>query len=116
MRPVALLLRAARGLFGTLGGSLLFAALAQGSELPAAGEASALLGGLGSALLREDRNFHTIQMIEAAFRQWSDTGDSIFLVAAARYLAAHAPTVRAQEQTFTIASRLHRGERLYEEP
>ncbi len=42
MRPVALLLRAARGLFGTLGGSLLFAALAQGSELPAAGEASGL--------------------------------------------------------------------------
>ena len=86
------------------------------SYLAADGEASALLASLGSALLREDRNFHTIQMIEAAFRQWSDTGDSIFLVAGARYLAAHAPTVRAQEQTFTIASRLHRGERLYEEP
>jgi hypothetical protein len=37
------------------------------------------------------------------------------LVAAARYLAAHSPTVRAQGQTFRIAQRLHRGERLFEE-
>ena len=37
------------------------------------------------------------------------------LVAGARYLAAHAPTVRAQGQTFHIAQRLHRGEALYEE-
>jgi hypothetical protein len=37
------------------------------------------------------------------------------LVAAARYLAAHAPTVRAEQQTFQIARRLHRGERLYED-
>lgn len=37
------------------------------------------------------------------------------LVAAARYLAAHSPTVRAQGQTYQIARRLHRGERLYEE-
>lgn len=85
------------------------------SYLAAGGAASELLRGLGSTLLREDRNFHTIQMIEAAFRQWTDAGDPVFLVAAARYLAAHAPTVRAQEQTFTIASRLRRGERVYEE-
>ncbi len=38
------------------------------------------------------------------------------LVAAARYLAAHAPTVRAQGQTYQIAYRLNRGERLFEEP
>jgi len=37
------------------------------------------------------------------------------LVAAARYLAAHAPTVRAQGQTYRIAQRLHRGERLFED-
>jgi hypothetical protein len=37
------------------------------------------------------------------------------LVAAARYLAAHAPTVRAQGQTYQIAHRLQRGERLFEE-
>jgi hypothetical protein len=34
------------------------------------------------------------------------------LVAAARYLAAHATTTRSQRQTFEIARRLHRGERL----
>jgi hypothetical protein len=36
-------------------------------------------------------------------------------VAAARYLAAHAPTVRAQGQTYQIARRLSRGERFFEE-
>ncbi len=76
-----------------------------------------LLTALGSALLREDRNFHTIQAIEAAFRQYTHlrgTPEGAHtLIAAARYLAAHAPTMRAQGQTFHIASRLHRGERLY---
>jgi hypothetical protein len=37
------------------------------------------------------------------------------LVAAARYLAAHSPTVRAQGQTYRIAQRLHRGENVFEE-
>jgi type II secretory pathway component PulF len=37
------------------------------------------------------------------------------LIAAARYLAAHAATARSQRQTFEIARRLHRGERLYED-
>lgn len=78
-----------------------------------------LLSALGKALLREDRNFHTIQMIEAAFRQFSmlrDTPEGTqALVAAARYLAAHAPTMRAQGQTYQIAQRLHRGEKLFEE-
>ena len=36
------------------------------------------------------------------------------LLAAARYLAAHATTTRSQRQIFDIARRLHRGERLYE--
>jgi len=84
--------------------------------LAAGGDPDALLSAFGAALLREDRNFHTIQMVEASFRQWADTRDRVFLVAAARYLAAHAPTPRAQGQTFTIAERLHRGERLYEDP
>jgi nitrite reductase/ring-hydroxylating ferredoxin subunit len=71
------------------------------------------------ALLREDRDFHTIQMVEAAVRQFgglrgTSAGIDV-LVAAGRYLAAHAPTVRAQGQTFQIAQRLHRGERLYED-
>jgi hypothetical protein len=37
------------------------------------------------------------------------------LVAAARYLAAHSPTMRSQGQTYDIARRLSRGEILYEE-
>jgi hypothetical protein len=79
----------------------------------------ALLAAMGKALLREDRNFHTIQMIEAGFRQFGERRGapegSQVLAAAARYLAAHAPTMRAQGQTYQIARRLHRGERLFEE-
>jgi nitrite reductase/ring-hydroxylating ferredoxin subunit len=81
----------------------------------AGGEPHRLQAALGSALLREDRDFHTIQCVEAAFRQFELMDDGIFLIAAARYLAAHAPTVRAQNQTFHIARRLHRGEKLYED-
>jgi nitrite reductase/ring-hydroxylating ferredoxin subunit len=74
---------------------------------------------LGKLLLREDRDFHTIQAIEAAFRHYrlvqGTTAGNPVLVAAARYLAAHAPTVRAQGQTYQIAYRFQRGERLFEE-
>jgi hypothetical protein len=72
---------------------------------------------MGHVLLREDRDFHTIQTMEGAFRQYgrlrgTEAGTHA-LVAAARYLAAHSPTVRAQGQTYDIAYRLHRGDRLY---
>ena len=83
------------------------------------GDTAPLLAQLGRLLLREDRDFHTIQMVEAAFRQVGQTDDPAarthFLVAAARYLAAHAPTLRAQGQTYQIAQRLHQGDRLFEE-
>ncbi|BCX02143.1 MAG: hypothetical protein KatS3mg053_0081 [Candidatus Roseilinea sp.] len=73
---------------------------------------------LGKLLLREDRDFHTIQCVEAAVRQHEflvGTPEAMHvLIAAARYLAAHAPTMRAQGQTFNIAQRLARGERLFE--
>lgn len=86
------------------------------------GNQEQLLSVLGNALLREDRNFHSIQMIEAAFGQWKSVlqtkvsllDESSILVAAARYLAAHSPTVRRQGQMFEIAFRLHRGAKLYE--
>jgi len=82
-------------------------------------DATPLLATLGHALFREDRDFHTIQALEAAFRVFALTEDpaekSHVLIAAARYLAAHAPTPRAQGQTFQIAYRLHRGERIHEE-
>ena len=84
------------------------------------GEGEHLLALLGKLLLREDRSFHTIQEIEVAFRQYSllrDTPAGVHvLVAAARYLAAHAPTMRSQGQTYQIAHRLHRGDHLFEAP
>lgn len=77
------------------------------------------------ALLREDRSFHTIQMIEAALRHKAELQRlqvldgikpvSAVLIAAVRYLAAHTPSARAQGQTFEIAWRLHQGGKLYEE-
>ena len=77
-----------------------------------------LVAALGSLLLREHRDFHTIQMLEAAVRQYlvaSDTpGNPDILVAATRYLAAHAPSTRAQDQTYRTALRLHHGERIFE--
>ncbi len=78
-----------------------------------------LIATLGRMLLREDRDFHTIQSLEAACRQHlllrGTRAANHVLVASARYLGAHAPTVRAQGQTYRIAQRLHRGERLYED-
>jgi hypothetical protein len=85
------------------------------SYLGAGGDPQRLIAALGACLLREDRNFHTIQCVEAAVRQHELTGDGLPLLAAARYLAAHAPTARSQRQTYEIARRLHRGERVYEE-
>ncbi|HET7555542.1 MAG TPA: Rieske (2Fe-2S) protein [Gaiellaceae bacterium] len=85
------------------------------SYLGTGGDPERLVAVLGACLLREDRNFHTIQCVEAAVRQHELLGDGLPLIAAARYLAAHAPTARAQRQTFEIARRLHRGERIYED-
>ncbi|MDJ0618398.1 MAG: Rieske (2Fe-2S) protein [Calothrix sp. MO_192.B10] len=90
-----------------------------GSYLYSGGKPELLLAMLGKLLLREDRQFHVIQEIEAAFRQYSLLGNTPaginVLVAASRYLAAHAPTVRSQEQTYQMAYRLHRGDRLFED-
>ncbi|HEY2652788.1 MAG TPA: Rieske (2Fe-2S) protein [Solirubrobacteraceae bacterium] len=89
------------------------------SFLAAGGAPGRLISALGAALLRENRNFHTIQCVEAAVRQnelLDGTPDAERpLVAAAGYLAAHATTTRSQRQTFEIALRLHRGERLYDD-
>lgn len=94
---------------------------AVGDYLFRGGDAAELRAELAALLLREDRNFHTIQSVEAAFRQHDLlTGEGAateavhVLVAATRYLAAHSPTVRAQGQTFGIARRLHRNEKLFE--
>jgi hypothetical protein len=89
------------------------------SFLGAGGEPARLVAALGAALVRENRNFHTIQCVEAGARQHellAGTEDATLpLIAAARYLAAHATTTRSERQTFEIARRLHRGENLYDE-
>jgi len=89
------------------------------SYVGAGGDPARLVAALGAALVRENRNFHTIQCVEAAVRQHellAGTDDAALpLLAAVRYLAAHATTTRSQRQTFDIALRLHRGERLHED-
>jgi len=89
------------------------------SYLGAGGDPDRLVAELGACLLREDRNFHTIQCVEAAVRQHKlllgTGGADLPLIAAARYLAAHASTARSQRQTYEIARRLHRGDRIYED-
>ncbi len=78
---------------------------------------SELLATLGAALLREDAEFHSYQVVEAGFRQYSRlraTPDGqIVLQAVARYLAAHSPTSRSTGQTYQTVLRLHKGESLY---
>ena len=89
--------------------------------------ADALAGGrheevvraLGHAMLREDAGFHQFQIYEAGLRQYrrfagGPAGDHV-LIGTARFLTAHAPTVRAVGQTYDIAARLHRGEALHGE-
>jgi hypothetical protein len=87
--------------------------------LYSAGKPQLLMAMLGKLMLRENRDFHVIQEIEAAFKQYyllgGHKGAFHVLIAATRYLAAHAPTMRAQTQTYQIAYRLHKGERLFED-
>ncbi|WP_096435046.1 Rieske (2Fe-2S) protein [Alteribacter populi] len=84
-----------------------------------------LFNTLGHALLREDAEFHSFQMYEAAvtehegwaserseFAQWAQ---ETMIIAATRYLAAHAPTSRETPHTAKIALRLSKGEKLFEE-
>lgn len=73
---------------------------------------------LSSVLLREDVGFHPRQNVEAGFNQidLTDNPDRrhVFYVAITRYLAAHTPTRGEGEQTFRIAQRLNRGEKIHE--
>ena len=90
-----------------------------GQYLYSGGNPKALMAMLAKLMLRENRDFHVIQSIEAAFRLYHQLANPVegvpVLVATARYLAAHAPTMRSQEQTYQMAYRLHRGDRLFEE-
>ena len=82
-----------------------------------------LIDTLAFAAVREDIDFHCLQVVEASARQcaaWSASPDARqrveeILVGAVRNLAAHCPTRRAGQQTANIALRLHRGDHVFEE-
>ncbi len=84
----------------------------------AAGDSDRLIRSLGHALLREDAEFHGYQTLEAGVRQFDalradhPLAARRTLVAVSRYIAAHAPTPRALNQTYQIAVRLLRGDDL----
>jgi nitrite reductase/ring-hydroxylating ferredoxin subunit len=77
-----------------------------------------LIATLTRAVLREDAEFHTYQMLEAGVQQYRQWGESAagrhILIAVARYIAAHSPTERAQLQTAMVARRLSLGEAVHE--
>ncbi len=79
-----------------------------------------LVDRLTLATVREDIDFHSLQVLEAGVNQcraWELAPHEceIILVGVARNLAAHCPTRRAGNQTALIARRLHRGEKIFEE-
>ncbi|MEO8696647.1 MAG: Rieske 2Fe-2S domain-containing protein [Acidimicrobiales bacterium] len=84
------------------------------------GARAELVAALGRGLLAEDAEFHWYQTVEAGVRQaqqWPEGSEEAALVlsAVARFLAAHTPTRRELPSVVRIASRLRRGEALYEE-
>jgi len=88
-------------------------------HLTGGGDPAAVVALLGRALLAEDAEFHWYQTYEAAVRQYhawpagSEEG-ALILAGCARFLAAHTPTRRELAQVVTIATRLRRGEALFE--
>ena len=88
--------------------------------LHAGGSRAALIAALGRALLVEDAGFHWFQTVEAGVRQatsWPEGSEesALILVAITRFLSAHTPTRRELPTVVRIASRLRRGEALYED-
>ena len=77
-----------------------------------------LVDTLTFATVREDLDFHSLQVLEAGARQaraWNGGPEAEhILVGVMRNLAAHCPTRRAGQQTASIALRLHRGDKMYE--
>jgi nitrite reductase/ring-hydroxylating ferredoxin subunit len=89
-------------------------------HLAAGGNPAEAIDTLGHALLVEDAEFHWYQTYEAAVRQfhaWSPGSEegALILAGTARFLAAHTPTRRELSQVVRIATRLGRGEALFEE-
>ncbi len=89
-------------------------------HLAAGGHGDEVLAELCRALYREDAGFHWFQSIDAAAAQYhawpaGSAQAGLVLVGAARWLAAHTPTVRQTDQVVNITRRLLRGEPLYED-
>ena len=88
--------------------------------LRSGGSRAELAAALGHALLVEDAEFHWYQTVEAGVRQaqqWPEGSEeeALVLVGVARFLAAHTPTRRELPTVVRIATRLRRGEALYED-
>ena len=89
-------------------------------HLAAGGTGDDVLAELCRAVYREDAGFHWFQSIDAAaaqHRAWpaGSAEAGLILVGAARWLAAHTPTVRQNDQIVSITRRLLRGDALYED-
>jgi hypothetical protein len=88
--------------------------------LRSGGDPRPLVAALGHALLVEDAAFHWYQTVEAAvaqFQAWPEGSEegALILAGTARFLAAHTPTRRELAHVVRIATRLRRGEDLFEE-
>ena len=81
------------------------------------GHSENLMSTMGRIMLREDADFHSFQILDAAFKQFASRkcAESArhVMIGLSRFLAAHSPTPRAEGQTFQIALRLQRGEEIY---
>jgi nitrite reductase/ring-hydroxylating ferredoxin subunit len=79
---------------------------------------SALIDTLTFATVREDLDFHKLQVLEAAVTQaelWPPGSPEreLLYIGAARHLAAYCPTRRSSSQSVGVALRLHRGEDIH---
>jgi hypothetical protein len=88
--------------------------------LRAGGARSELIAALGHGLVAEDAGFHWYQTVEAGARQaaqWPEGSEesALLLTGVARFLAAHTPTRRELPTVVRIATRLRRGDALYED-
>ncbi len=95
-------------------GGIVYRLLVEGSD------PELVVAAIGHQLLTEDSQFHWYQIVEASIRQYgawppgSEQG-AVIMAGAARFLAAHTPTRRELSHVVHIATRLRRGEPLYEE-
>jgi nitrite reductase/ring-hydroxylating ferredoxin subunit len=81
---------------------------------------SALIDTLTFATVREDLDFHKLQVLEATVTQtelWprGSRERELLYIGAARHLAAYCPTRRSSSQSVGVALRLDRGEAIYVE-